>query len=83
LWLIGVDQKGAIPGAKHLELANWYQQVESYFDDLAPSITDVNVPVDGKTIVALLFNTESRPFVVKTPGGPVTYEVGVEPTLLS
>jgi hypothetical protein len=75
LWLIGVDQKGAIPGADHLELAKWYQQVESYFDELAPSVTDVNVPVEGKTVVALLFNTERRPFVVKTLGGPVTHEV--------
>jgi hypothetical protein len=76
LWIIGVDQKGAVIGADHNELSSWYKQVESSFDELAPGLTDVNIPVDGKTIVALLFDTGRRPFVVKaTGGGPVTHEV--------
>jgi hypothetical protein len=78
LWIIGVDQGGGIPGADHRELANWFKQVESHFDEsVAPGVTDVNVPVDGRTVVALLFDTERRPFVVRTPGGsgPVTHEV--------
>lgn len=76
LWLVGVDQKGAVVGADHKELANWFKQVEAHFDELAPSVTDVNIPIEGKTIVALLFDTERRPFVVRTlGGGPVTHEV--------
>jgi hypothetical protein len=76
LWLIGVDQKGVVLGADHNELSTWYKQVESNFDELSPGVTDVNVPVDGKTIVALLFDTERRPYVIKSMGGgPVTHEV--------
>jgi hypothetical protein len=76
LWIIGVDQKGAVVGADHKELANWYKQVESNFDELAPGVTDVNIPIDDKTIVALLFDTERKPFVIKSAGGgPVTHEV--------
>lgn len=76
LWIIGVDQKGAIVGAVHNELSTWYKQVESNFDELAPGVTDVNIPVDDKIIVALLFDTERRPYVIKsTGGGPVTHEV--------
>jgi hypothetical protein len=75
LWIIGVDQKTGVTGAEHNELASWYSQVKSHFDDEAPALTDVNISVDGMTVVALLFNTERRLFVVKTQGGPVTSEV--------
>jgi hypothetical protein len=78
LWIIGVDEKAGAVGAAHNELANWRQQVESHFDGLAPGMTDVNVPVGDATVVALLFDTERRPFVVRTPGGStgqVTREV--------
>jgi hypothetical protein len=76
LWLIGVDQKGQVVGADHRELSKWYSQVESHFDDVAPGVTDVNVPVDGKTVVALLFDTGRRPFVIRTVNsGSVTHEV--------
>jgi hypothetical protein len=76
LWVIGVDQKGVVVGADHNELSKWHKQVESHFDELAPGVTDVNVPIDGKTIVALLFDTERRPFVIRSlNSGPVTYEV--------
>jgi hypothetical protein len=76
LWIIGVDQTTGVVGAEHNELASWYSQVKSHFDEVAPDCTDVNIGIDGMTVVALLFNTERRLFVVKTQGGgPVTYEV--------
>jgi len=81
LWLIGVDEKKGITGAKYEDLANWYTQVQTSFDGLAPRFTDLNIPVDGKTVVALLFETNRAPFVVKNPmfgkagGGPVQLEV--------
>lgn len=76
LWVIGVDQKGGVVGADHKELAKWHKQVESHFDGVAPGVTDVNVPVEGKIIVALLFDTEHRPFVIRSlSNGPVTHEV--------
>lgn len=76
LWIIGVDQKTGVVGADHNELASWYSQVKSYFDDVAPYLTDVNISIDGMTVVALLFNTERRLYVVKPQGGgPITYEV--------
>src|SRR6266542_2671011 len=76
LWLIGVDQRVGVVGAAHEELANWYSQVRSHFDEhLAPEMQDVNMPVYGKTIVALLFETDRAPYVVRNQrGGPVYYE---------
>lgn len=69
LWLIGVDEKGAaIPGAKHLELNNWYPQLVKEFDGLAPQLlVDLNINVDEKTVVALVFETTNVPFVIKVP----------------
>ncbi|MER2513178.1 MAG: hypothetical protein ABTQ25_12325 [Nitrosomonas ureae] len=81
LWLIGVDEKKGIVGAKYEELANWYPEVESYFDGLAPNCFDINIPNDKGTVVALLFDTDRAPFVVKNVaygkqgGGSVELEV--------
>ncbi len=61
--------------------ANWYPRVQSCFDGLAPSVTDLIIPIQQKTVVALLFDTSRAPFVVRnvaygTPdGGPVEREV--------
>ncbi len=81
LWLIGVDEGEGAVGARREDLADWYPQVQSQFDGLAPQLVDHDIPVGDKTIVALLFETERAPFVVKNPcfgkegGGPVALEV--------
>jgi hypothetical protein len=65
LWLMGVDEKRGVTGAKMIDLASWYQQVESLFDGIAPDVISVNIPVGKKTVVALLFDTERAPFVLR------------------
>ncbi len=81
LWVIGVDQQRGIVGVNHAELANWFAAVKAQFDGLAPQLTDLNVPTKSGTVVALLFETDRSPFVVKNPafgqqgGGSVQYEV--------
>jgi hypothetical protein len=82
LWLIGVDEERGVVGAEHEELANWYSQVRTLFNGLAPVLTDLNIPTpNGKTVVALLFGTDRAPFVVKNvafgtrEAGPVRFEV--------
>lgn len=70
LWLIGVDQKSRlVPGADNNELSNWYPQLQKEFDgNIAPAlIADVNIVVEGRTVVALVFDTSLSPFVVKVP----------------
>ncbi|MCL4262233.1 MAG: hypothetical protein KJ069_03425 [Anaerolineae bacterium] len=69
LWLIGLDEKRGVIGVQHGDLADWYAQVKSQFNELAPFMTDINVPVAGNVIVALLFETDRAPFVVKNPDG--------------
>jgi len=82
LWLIGVDEEKGVVGANDEELANWSAGVRAKFDGLAPQIMrDLNVPVEGETVVALLFDTDRAPYLVKNPaygqanGGPVQLEV--------
>jgi hypothetical protein len=56
LWLIGLDQKsGAVFGADHNELANWYPQLKKEFDgNNAPLLlADANINIGTETIVAL------------------------------
>lgn len=81
LWLVGVDEQAGVVGASPVDLATWYSAVESHFDELAPRLRTINVPWGGQTVVALLFETDRAPFVVKNavygqPGaGPVEREV--------
>lgn len=75
LWIIGLDEKSGILGVDHLEMANWYEQVKSHFDEITPDMIDQNVPVKGKTLVALLFATDNAPFVIKTRGADDKLEV--------
>jgi hypothetical protein len=70
LWLIGVDEKaGTVPGAPWQDLATWLPAVRSEFDELSPASVELNVPYNGVTVAAILFETDRGPFVVKNPTG--------------
>ena len=77
LWLIGVDEGArAVPGADYANLAFWWPQVMHWFAGVSPSIVDVNVPYEGRTVAALCFETDRAPYVVNVvEQGPVTHEV--------
>lgn len=82
LWLIGIDGKAhTVVGTNQNDLAQWWPQVRTHFSELAPDLQDLNIPFDGKTVVALVFTTNRAPYVVKNPvagnpgSGPVTLEV--------
>lgn len=81
LWLIGVDEAKGVVGAPFAEQSTWWPMVQRQFAELAPAMRAVNVPVDGNVAVALLFETDRAPFVVKNPvfgspdGGSVELEV--------
>jgi hypothetical protein len=81
LWLIGVDERRGLIGARHQELSTWFLQVESYFDGLPPQMLDLNIPIANNTVVALYFETKRAPYVVKNPAfgspnsGPIEREV--------
>ncbi|MGK7956214.1 MAG: hypothetical protein AB4063_13345 [Crocosphaera sp.] len=79
LWLIGIDEKSEtnkIPGFNNnIDLADWYPYIEKHFIELSPKITPVNVYIDNKTILALGFETDRSPFVVKNQKDPNFNEV--------
>jgi len=81
LWIVGVDESTGVVGVAPEELANWWPAVCSYFDGVAPSLTDLHLTIKGKTVVCLYFETNRPPYVVKNPvygkpgGGPVNWEV--------
>lgn len=77
MWLIGVDEKRGIVGVKHDE--SWYQKIKNEFDEEAPRLVrDLAITVDGKAIIALLFETDRCPYSVKNEqygnGGSVEFE---------
>jgi hypothetical protein len=78
LWVIGLDEeRGVLPRSAH-DLADWWAQVRRRFDeDLAPEMKDVCVPTgDNTNVMALLFETDRAPYVVKnSEGGQVEREV--------
>jgi hypothetical protein len=81
LWIIGLDEKSGVVGADNTELADWLPEVKKCFNGISPDVTDLNVPVDDKTVVAMVFSTDRAPFVVKNEAfgksgsGPVELEV--------
>ncbi len=78
LWLIGIDEKAGVVGADFEELSIWFAKLRSRFDQLlVPNLISLSVPYDGKTVVALLFETDRAPFVIRIPDsqGIVTHEV--------
>lgn len=81
LWLIGVDEKSGVTGASFADLSRWWPMIESQFDEQAPSVRDVVVSAAEGTVVALVFETDRAPFVVRNAahgqqgGGPVSLEV--------
>lgn len=81
LWIIGLDERAGVYGAPKEELANWYSGVKQCFDGVAPDLYDLSVVVGEKTLVALLFETDRAPYVVRNPtygsqgGGSVEREV--------
>ena len=67
LWLVGVDQQSGPVGVDHKELAEWLSQVSSHFEGASPQVIDINIPHQGKTVVALFMETDRAPFVVENP----------------
>jgi hypothetical protein len=81
LWLLGVDERQGVVGINPDDLATWWFSVISNFDGPNPSATPVMIFQGSVTVLALLLETASAPFVVKNPsfgtpsGGPVALEV--------
>lgn len=69
LWLIGIDEREGVVGAKDEEISTWFSQVSCRFDGTPPALSHVNIPTTNGTVVALLFETDRAPFVVKNPAG--------------
>jgi hypothetical protein len=72
IWVIGADDgKKEVTGAADTDIAKWWPQVQSHFDEgWSPTLDDViSVPIDraGKSVVALLFDTTRAPYVVRVP----------------
>lgn len=78
LWLIGVDEENGVLGVDYREMTDWFAGVSKQFDGLAPRCYDLNVPTGkGRTVVALLFETDRAPFVVVNPAFGNTKGEGV------
>ncbi|HOX58121.1 MAG TPA: hypothetical protein P5205_14560 [Candidatus Paceibacterota bacterium] len=80
LWLIGADEKqGVIRGANYADLASWFQQVQSPFESVYPSLAgDMSVAYKGKTVAALCFDTSRFPYLVQNPAFGRTAGDGVQ-----
>src|SRR5262249_57432652 len=79
LWLFGVDEKGTrVPGVLANEFSNWYAGLKKHFEDAwAPDPElNINVPSKGVIVVAVLFETNRAPYVVRNPQeGQIRFEV--------
>jgi hypothetical protein len=67
LWIIGLDEKKGVVGVDAEELSTWHAQVLAQFEEgVAPVLVrHVAVRIEDKTVVALCFETDRVPFMVK------------------
>jgi hypothetical protein len=72
-----LDEKRGVLGVDENDFASWWTQILSKFDGgITPSLLNhLNIPCDGKTLVALYFGTEDLPFVIKSKNSGVDREV--------
>ncbi|MFC7380911.1 hypothetical protein [Sphaerisporangium rhizosphaerae] len=81
LWIIGLDEDAGVIGASNQDTAPWWAKVKSQFDGQAPTLQDIGMDIDGRDVLALAFETDRAPFVVrnsvygKQGAGPVEREV--------
>lgn len=74
LWIIGLDEKKGLSGASHQELSSWWPQIYCNFDEkIYPNLIDLNIPYKDKILVALFFETDRAPFVVKNKEGKIPH----------
>lgn len=67
LWIIGLDEDGhAVRPLESTDPANWWPAVQKRFaDGVTPDLTDVVVGTSQGTVVALYFETDRSPYLVK------------------
>jgi hypothetical protein len=80
LWIIGLDEKRGVVGVEHSAFADWWAGVQAEFNDVVPAIQDLAVRLDGHTLVALVFETDRAPYLVRNPmrgqaGNVIDWEV--------
>lgn len=77
LWLIGVDEKNQrVVGASQQDFSSWWSSVRASFDGVWPHVSDVVVPFGDVSVIAMLFETDRAPFVVRnSAGGHIKFEV--------
>jgi hypothetical protein len=70
LWIIGVDgATGTLVGLDSTDIQAWWPSVRKHFDDIAPDLLDLVVPITAAhSAIGLLFETGRAPYVVKTDG---------------
>jgi hypothetical protein len=79
IYIIGIDETdGSLHSVADVEPADWWAQMKSAFDDVAPDL-EIHMTVaigDNESVVGLLFATDQAPYAVKVTGrDPIIREV--------
>ncbi|GIH27597.1 hypothetical protein Aph01nite_59070 [Acrocarpospora phusangensis] len=67
LWIIGVDEKTGVQGVTAQDMTSWWPKVKTLFDGQAPAVHDLAIDINGSEVVALAFDANLAPFVVRNP----------------
>lgn len=70
LWIVGVDEEGhSVPGADAVRFNEWWQSIRSQFDGAPPAPHEHVMNYGDVAVVAILFETDAPPYVVKVQVG--------------
>lgn len=70
LWIVGVSEDdGVVHDLPSTDLQDWWPRLVKCFDEVAPEMVHIVVPMqDGKSVIGMFFTTDRAPFVVTTDG---------------
>jgi hypothetical protein len=71
IYILGADESGTIFALDAVDPADWWAQVSSKFDGVAPELVNhLNVPIgENESVTALHFATDRAPYVIKVGSG--------------
>ena len=67
LWIIGFDETNGVVGCSSGDFQAWWPSVVAAFESEYPNLVEVVVNVESNVLVAMMFETDRAPYLVKNP----------------
>lgn len=67
LWVIGFDEIDGCVGCESKDFQDWWPRIQSQFIEISPNLVEVVFHFEDAILVALVFEADRAPYLVKNP----------------